>query len=346
MRVYQDCRIYVAIILLRTRDRNLRDDGRETVDWSFCMRSVKTPAQEYRGQYCVVSSMNLLRCIVASARLLSCCWLFCLGGCVAASTAILDTGSSARLANVWSEPRGLRNVGLELEIEISNAASQPYRVSEVLYEVDTGTVAGRFEGQERIETVFVQPQQQVAFVFDMEISLRHDSQSYSNIVSSASYPASIAGSVVLDDGSVHPFAAAQAELQMPKLPRFSIHDASLTILDGRNLEFNFVFRLENPNEFAVLVRSVDFGIIAQGQDIVVEQEAGIGTRLAAAASEDYKVRIVLDDLKHPAITQVLAEGEVDCQIVGELLFSNLVIPINLARKLKAQSPAIPKALTE
>ena len=124
---------------------------------------------------------------------------------------------------------------------------------------------------------------------------------------------------------------------MPKLPQFLVQSASLSVLAGNNLEFDFVLRLRNSNLFAVFVRSVDFKILADGKDIAVQQEAGVGTRLEANAAEDYRVRVVLDDSTHPAIKQVLTSGEVDYRIVGEAIFSNLVMPFDLTSKIRAKA---------
>ena len=138
-------------------------------------------------------------------------------GCVAPSTNIFDSGPSVRLGEVRTDAHGLRTLAVELELELFNPALEPYRVSKILYTVDTGTIAGRLEGERQVEAI-VESQQQVSLVFEIEIPLEHDPEAYRSLLNKNSYPVSVAGSVALDDGSLHTFAGVQTQPADAKTP--------------------------------------------------------------------------------------------------------------------------------
>lgn len=247
------------------------------------------------------------------------------GGCAGGQPPAPPASLDARVSRIFPKPKDLDTSVLAVKLEVYNPRQEPIPVQAVRYTLDTGEVAGKIAGTVDAGATLA-AEQQAELGFDIDIPLPKDRDRIEALLAQEVVPADLSGTVLFGDGSTAAFDR-KAGLAMPRLPRVVVFDAQAAQYENKGVDVTFFLRLLNENPFTMTVQAVTYSVDVGGKEMRAEQ-AGVGSRLTAGAAEEYEVSIQLDERSYEGLAALLASGEINYRVYGEVRTRDLSIPFD------------------
>lgn len=246
-------------------------------------------------------------------------------GCAAAEPSSYPTELTSRVSDIFPSTKALDTSVLSVKIEVYNPGSSAIGVREIRYVLDTGDLAGTIKGVVDAGATLA-ADQQAELGFDIDVPLPAAAERLRALATQEMVSARLEGEVRFEDGSLTSFHRETA-LAMPTPPDFVVFDAQAARYAQEGVDVTFLLRLINENTFPVSIREVDYVVVVGGRELRAAQ-AGVGSRLVAGSAEEFEVRVQLDSSSLDGVPEMLASGEINYRVVGQVTTRELSVPFD------------------
>ncbi|MEQ8274398.1 MAG: hypothetical protein RMA76_44870 [Deltaproteobacteria bacterium] len=238
---------------------------------------------------------------------------------------------AVRVDRILPQADSLDASKIGVKLQLANPRGASVSITQIDYKVDTGDIGGVLNGQVAGGTV-LESQQITEVEFSQKIPFPEDKERYRAVLDEGQILLTVSGNVQFDDGTSATFEKKGA-VATPSLPKFVLHDAQAARYGKDGLDVTLYLRLINENVFTVTIDSLEYQVAINGKETKSEQGA-IGARLVQGAAQEFAVSIVMDEKAFPNIKEILASGEIEYTVGGNVAVASLQLPIDISGKIE------------